>query len=344
MKPRRVESWTVEKLHKARPRISFPEYQRQPNLWSIEKKRLLIDSILRDIDIPKIYFNENKDKSIEVVDGTQRLWSIWEFIDDEFSYEIDGESRKFSELSKKQRDAVRLYELQVTIFEDVGDDYLRELFVRLQFGLLLVTGEKLNAATGVMKDFVFAKVAKNLFIDHLEIPNRRYAKETLGAQISINSFRRRKLGSFARTRYEDLLFFFKEFEHPQGQDLQFFRSQSTRIMAVLDGLWECFGQRTSELSNRSYVLSIYLFFEQLADDKGQIPPRDRKPFVDFVFRLWKRLKQEVGAGIDRRNRELYAFETMLSSASGEKYQIERRHQKFQEYYEYFKKHGEIKGD
>jgi hypothetical protein len=344
MEPRRVESWTVERLHKARPRISFPEFQRQPNLWPIEKKRLLIDSILRDIDIPKIYFNENKDKSIEVVDGTQRLWSIWEFIDDEFSYETNGESKKFSELSKKERDAIRSYELQVTIFEDVEDEYLRELFLRLQLGLLLVTGEKLHAATGVMKEFVFGKLAKHTFIDGLKIPNRRYAKETLGAQLAINSFMRRKLGSFARTRYEDLLFFFKEYEHPQGQDLQFFQSQSKKILAVLDGLWECLGQRTSELSNRSYVLSVYLFYEQLADVEGRATPKDRKTFADFVFLLWKRLKQEVGAGIDRTNRELYAFETMLSSASGEKYQIERRNQKLQEYYEHFKKHGEIKGD
>ena len=53
---------------------------------------------------------------------------------------------------------------------------------------------------------------------------------------------------------------------------------------------------------------------------------------------------EVTAGIDRTNRELYAFEAMLSSASGERYQIERRHQELVEYYEHFKKTGKIKGD
>src|SRR5438876_7989913 len=90
MKPRRVEDWTVEELHKARPRISFPEYQRQPNLWSNEKKGLLIDSILRDIDIPKLYFNQTKDKNFEVVDGQQRLWAIWQFLDDEYSYRAKG--------------------------------------------------------------------------------------------------------------------------------------------------------------------------------------------------------------------------------------------------------------
>src|SRR5207249_3068261 len=51
---RTVENWSVERLHKARTQISFPEYQRQPKLWSVEKKQLLIDSILRDIDIPKL--------------------------------------------------------------------------------------------------------------------------------------------------------------------------------------------------------------------------------------------------------------------------------------------------
>ena len=66
---RKVESWSVAKLQKERTRISFPEYQREKSLWPPEKKSMLIDSILRDIDIPKLYFNELVDKSIEVVDG-----------------------------------------------------------------------------------------------------------------------------------------------------------------------------------------------------------------------------------------------------------------------------------
>ena len=111
---------------------------------------------------------------------------------------------------------------------------------------------------------------------------------------------------------------------------------------TLDGLWDCFGERTAELSNRSYVLSVYLLFEDIQD--GLTSAKDKKRFVDFVFVLWRRLRQEVSAGIDRKNRELYAFEAMLSSASGERYQIERRNEKMREYYEYFKVKGEIKGD
>lgn len=335
---RRVESWPIEKIYKMRAKISFPEYQRQPNLWTTEKKSLLIDSILGDIDIPKLYFNQTKDRHYEVIDGQQRLWAIWDFLDDEYQYQG---AERFSELSTAQADAIRTYDLQVTVFDDATDDYLRKLFVRLQLGLLLVTGEKLHAGTGAMKDFVFDKLATHPFIEALRMSTRRYAKETLCAQMSINSFSLAKLGTFTRTRYDDLQFFFKEYERPTGEDLKFFQRQTKAITGVLDELDVLFGARASELSNRSYILSLYLLFEEL---RQSLSEKTKKIFLGFVFELWRRLREEISAGIDRKNRELYIFETMLSSAPGERYQIERRHEKLKEYFDHYQRTSRIKGD
>jgi hypothetical protein len=339
---RRVENWTLEDLEAARPRISFPEYQRQPNLWTIEKKRLLIDSILQDIDIPKLYFNETRDGGLEVVDGTQRLWSIWEFVDDEFTVTSAGEEKLYSALGRSARAQMRKYQLQVTILEDAPDEYLRELFVRLQLGLLLVTGEKLHAATGKMKDLVFKKLPTHSFVKSIRVPERRYAKETLCAQIAINSFTRAKTHEFARTRYEDLLFFFKEYEHPSGEDAAFFRAQSVEISRVLDRMGTAFGKRATELTNRSYILSMYLLVEDLYSVLETVKRQQR--LVTFAFALWNRLREESSLGIDRKNRELYSFQTLLSSAPGERYQIERRHSKLLEYLKYFETTGKVKGD
>jgi hypothetical protein len=193
---RTVENWSIEDLNKERTRISFPEYQREKSLWPVEKKSLLIDSILRSIDIPKIYFNLLKDQNIEVRDGQQRLWSVWEFLDDEFPYSVDGKKQFFSKLTPAQRKKIRDYTFQITVLEDADDDYLRMLFVRLQLGLLLLTGEKLNAATGKMKKLVFRKLAEHTFIRSIGIPARRFAKPTLCAQICINSFTREKCQFF----------------------------------------------------------------------------------------------------------------------------------------------------
>ncbi len=261
---RKVQDWSVEKLYKERTHISFPEYQRQPNLWSTEKKGLLIDSILKDIDIPKLYFYLADKDSYEVVDGQQRLWAIWEFLDDIYSYKSDGKLKKFSALTHAQKAAIKDYKMQVTMIEEADDEYLRQLFLRLQLGLLLITGEKLHAASGAMKELVFTKLASHGFIENVGIPARRYAKETLCAQICLNSFTREKLKTFARTRYEDLLHFFKEYEHPQGKDLDFFKDKGKKISGVMDDLWVAFGDRAKQLKNRSYILSVYLFFEELS--------------------------------------------------------------------------------
>jgi len=166
--------------------------------------------------------------------------------------------------------------------------------------------------------------------------------ETLCGQIAINSFSRAKNQTFSRTRYEDLLALFQEYESPKGKELDFFRKQSARVEKVLDELWMCLGERTKQLVNRSYVLSIYLLFEHLHDTLTS--DKLKKQFADFVLTLWKRLRQEMGSGMDRRNRELYAFESMISSAPGERYRIEQRHQKLMEYFDHYRKTSRIMGD
>lgn len=218
------------------------------------------------------------------------------------------------------------------------------LFVRLQLGLLLITGEKLHAATGRMKQLIFRKMVRHEFIKNIGVPAKRYAKQTLCAQICINSFTREKLGDFARTRYDDLIHFFNEYGNPKGKDLERFNVQSTKIFDVLDKLNDCFRGEAKNLRNRSYILSIYLFVEELVDDENEFSKEEQKNFWVFIFELWKRLRIESRLGIDRENRELYSFQTLLSSAPGEAYQIERRHTKLIEYYEHYKNTGKIKGD
>ena len=63
-----------------------PDYQRPP-AWSRKQKQLLMDTILRNYDIPKFYWrkvNRADGVQYEVVDGQQRLRAIWEFAADEF--------------------------------------------------------------------------------------------------------------------------------------------------------------------------------------------------------------------------------------------------------------------
>ena len=103
-----LQQSTILYLYSDRKHIKInPEYQRMGDIWTIEKRQLLIDSILNGFDLPKIYFHKHSPPKIEnnapikysIVDGRQRLEAIWKFIDgdfplaDDFCF-IDDESNK----------------------------------------------------------------------------------------------------------------------------------------------------------------------------------------------------------------------------------------------------------
>ena len=114
----------ISELVKLRDEIHLnPAWQRGP-VWSLSKQALLIDSILRRYDIPMIYLRECTPKTpykYEVVDGQQRLRSLWDFIDDEYAlskdiekverYDIGG--KKYHDLPKTLRN--RISDFQVVV-------------------------------------------------------------------------------------------------------------------------------------------------------------------------------------------------------------------------------------
>lgn len=88
---RKSNTMTISSLNEGRTLNKFnmdPDYQRK-SVWSDEQQGLLIDSILKNIPIPPIFLRENIDKlgktSYEVIDGKQRLTSIFRYIDNEIA-------------------------------------------------------------------------------------------------------------------------------------------------------------------------------------------------------------------------------------------------------------------
>jgi hypothetical protein len=134
-----------------------PPFQRKP-VWTIKQKSLLIDTILRELPIPEIYIQRKTDLAGEteyiVVDGQQRIRSILEFIDGEFSIiagEEDIESSswedsKFKDLDNETKQKFWDYNLAVRELPNVSDEEVRDIFRRLNVNLVPLNKQELRNA------------------------------------------------------------------------------------------------------------------------------------------------------------------------------------------------------
>src|SRR5712691_9722780 len=78
------ESTTVEVImNDLRDGItSIPDYQRDSDQWEEPTKSLLVESVINNLSIPAFFFEvsvENGVEKSEVVDGQQRLTTLFEF-------------------------------------------------------------------------------------------------------------------------------------------------------------------------------------------------------------------------------------------------------------------------
>jgi hypothetical protein len=179
----------IDKIYKRRNRYEIPEWQRQ-EVWSQSKKQSLIDSILRGWKLPKFYFlNTNEEpEEFEVVDGQQRLVSIFEFFDNELplspkSAEVFG-ANYYNNLPDPLADKFDDYEIEYDVIQDATEEEVKEFFQRLQEGLPLTSSEKLNSIHSKLRDFV-AKLAKHPFFKNkVTVSDKRYGHFDIVAKVA----------------------------------------------------------------------------------------------------------------------------------------------------------------
>lgn len=318
----KLGQWSTLKLYRLRYQIKPAVFQRS-DVWSLKQRRLLIDSILRGIDIPKIYL-EKSEKRLEwdIIDGHQRIDTIIGFLDNEF--EVDG--KRFREMSEKQREIIENYHFTIVEVSDIEDEEeIRLLFDRLNLGIPLNCGERLNAIKSGLGDFI-KEMAKTPFIAKTRIPERRFAKEQVCAQICNNSRLFNKTGEFRNSKYEDLenLYrMYKDFssDHPKART----------ILGNLDVLYEIFRGNVDLVRNRASAVSIYLFTEELIQ-KGKL---DKKILRSFYIDFLRELKKQVSAGLDATNRFLLQFQSRIIQGADTKRAISERHESLKTAYNYY---------
>ena len=149
---------TIEVLHAKYQRGKLniqPSYQRQ-YVWDAKKASLLIESVLLDIPIPIIYLAQNEDGIENVIDGQQRLTSLFCFIEGKFPdgkvFKLTGlnvfgelKGKTYKDLDDDKQEKIRDYSLRVISFTNESDPDLQyEIFQRLNKGSVALNDQELR--------------------------------------------------------------------------------------------------------------------------------------------------------------------------------------------------------
>lgn len=148
-----------------------PDFQRG-EIWTLQKKQKLIDSILRGWKIPPIHVIHNNQSIDEVLDGQQRLAAIRDFYDNiicidgkilpENSELIQLDGMHYRDLPKKWERQFRQYSIVIIRLTEYQPEEPAELFYRLNQPTALTSAEQRNAYIGVTRDQV--KELSNKFV------------------------------------------------------------------------------------------------------------------------------------------------------------------------------------
>lgn len=362
--------WSLKDLQNNFRRINFPEYQREPNVWSLDAKQRLIDSISRQFDIASIYLYRTDDGLMDCIDGRQRINTIMSFLgenpkdsehssfpfkvlneifpDDE-DYQLNSlEGLPFPEIKERaesgDEDASSFLEVlasyRITVVLLSGSRKAEEFnlqFTRLNLGTIINSGEKLNAMVGELRNVCFDRVGKHPFFEKTRIPTRRFANEQVAAQLMAQVLSKQKTGEYARTRHFDLQKVFKEHGTltPEQHDLV---DKTYSTLDLLDSAFDV----VNGLRNRAITVSVVLLAmeREVADGEAAL---ELAKFIDgFVCRLQWQMK--LGVDLDDEYRHLLDFQRHLTQASVEKSAVEARSRMLNEEFDHWIATGSYTGD
>lgn len=245
------------------------EYQRSPKVWKPPKKKRLLDSILREFTIGMIFLRK-MDGRYEILDGQQRLRTLYEFIgyfgkDEMFLTlpETPGFGNKsYHDLKKDIARWGRFinFKIPVCVIEHIDDESTATLFLRLQEGMRLNMAEKLNAMRGEMRNLIF-ELSQNRLLKRTNIEQTRFGHRLVCAQtmlLELNGDLESEPPYFPSIAYKRLEKMYKEYSNELPP-----RKYSVRMKKTFSLLKRMLGSDASVIKYTGDFLSIYSLIRYL---------------------------------------------------------------------------------
>ena len=315
-----------------------PDYQRMGEVWNLEKRQLLMDTILNDFDMPKLYFHEfTSPKTLDdgravryaVIDGRQRLETTWQFIDGEFALaddfaffsnsQVQAGGLTYRDLASDYPELKILidsYNLPVTSVLTDDIELIEEMFLRLNEAVPLNAAEKRNAIGGPMARVIREVANHEFFKAKIPFSNRRYQHREVAAKFLLLT----TLNSIGDTKKSYLDEMVRSFKRPDGTTES--QAVAADVTKVLDKAAVLFVTKDKLLRTQAMSVIYYLVLKESLDD-GWADEVTRHQLVEFDD-LREKNRREAEHDIAQANYDLLEFDRMHLQGSNDRSSIRFR--------------------
>ena len=278
-----------------------PDFQRQAGIWNDERKSRLIESLLLRIPLPVFYVAADESEKWSVVDGIQRMTTIYDYVTGKFPLKRLEYLTKLSgcthdELGRPLQRRISETQLIVNVIEaGTLPDVLFNVFRRINTGGMTLNGQEIRHALNPG-------------------PVRNYLKELAESE----EFKKATDGSINPKRMADrecvlrfLAFYITPWKGYSSSDLN---GYLIRTMQEINDMSEC--ERNNFAADfRRAMLAAFDIFGENAFRK---PPNDRRPPINKgIFEAWSVqlahcLPEQISALVERRNDVQCRFKKLMT--------------------------------
>ena len=332
---------SVLRIYSERDEIQTdPEYQRMGEIWTLDKRQLLIDTILNDFDMPKLYFHQlSEPKQMDggrifkysVIDGRQRLEAIWGFINGQFPLAEGFEfldrptilvgGMTYADLAKEYpqlKMQLDSYTLPITTVSTDDLDLIEEMFLRLNEASPLNAAEKRNAMGGPMPEVIRSVANHSFFTTKVSFANNRYQHREMAARLLLLT-QTSSVGDTKKVYLDDMVQQFKG-----NGDAEEANRIGEKVKRILDSAVGIFVNRDILLRAQGTTVIYYqVLKEALLDGWSENMTRDRLSRFDQLR------SENMAAAQDNialANYDLLEFDRMNLQGTNDKSSIEFRTQ------------------
>ncbi|MES2727560.1 MAG: DUF262 domain-containing protein, partial [Bacteroidota bacterium] len=281
---------------------------------------------------------KNKPYEYSVIDGRQRLETIFMFLDNKFGLaedfkfyrdeKVKAVGKTYAEIAKDYPDLKGLFDsfdLPIVCVETDDPDLIDDMFLRLNEAVPLNAAEKRNAIRGPMVLSINNVCKHNFFTKKVKFPNNRYQHKEIACKLLFLNWTQdteKKVYDTKKIYLDNFVWLFKR------NKILKTKTTESAVIDVLNEMSKTFQDNDTLLRSQTIIPIYYLLFKAALKSGIKLP---RAKFATFRDELIKN-KVLAEKDISKANYDLIEFDRLSIQGTNDAGSIKERLRIMKEYF------------